>query len=209
MASPSPPPPASFSPPLLVPTLHTARLVLRPLEPRDLEPLAELRSSELVRGATLEPPLPAAEARRLIARALPIRMRQAEWMITTAAGGEDEQCGFVALYRGSFGPHGVYAGFELLPGFWGRGIATEALAAGLGCGFDWFGLNTIYGAAIASNAASLRVMEKAGMKRLHQIRLRGSRPGYLYQATRQDLGFPPPGPRQTRFTNWLRRLLIA
>lgn len=198
----SPPKPATR----LLPTLRTARLLLRPLELRDLEPLAELRSSELVRRTTLEPPLPPAEARRLIANMLPLRIRQAEWMIVTADGAE--RCGFVALYRGSFGPPGVYAGFELLPGCWGRGIATEALTAGLRCGFDWFGLDTIYAAAIASNAASRRVMEKAGMADSHEIRLRGQLPGRLYRVTRQDIGLPPLNVQQSRLKSWLRRMLI-
>jgi RimJ/RimL family protein N-acetyltransferase len=55
--------------------------------------------------------------------------------------------------------------YALEPSCWGRGYATEAAAAALGVGFDDAGLREIAGIARAANAASLRVMDKIGMRR--------------------------------------------
>ena len=47
--------------------------------------------------------------------------------------------------------------------FWGRGYTTEALNEMIRFGFDDFSLQRIFGIHFASNPASGRVMEKAGM----------------------------------------------
>lgn len=47
--------------------------------------------------------------------------------------------------------------------FWGRGYATEALKAVIGHGFENLGLRRIFACHFGRNAASGRVMQKAGM----------------------------------------------
>jgi ribosomal-protein-alanine N-acetyltransferase len=47
--------------------------------------------------------------------------------------------------------------------YWGRGIATEALQACLRYGFEHLKLEVIGAGALKENAASLRVIEKAGL----------------------------------------------
>ena len=54
-------------------------------------------------------------------------------------------------------------GFELAPAHWGRGLATEAALALVDFGFGELGLHRISSWCIAGNAASARVLEKAGM----------------------------------------------
>ena len=56
-------------------------------------------------------------------------------------------------------------GFHFHKGHWGRGFATEAARGLLAYGFDVFHAHRIYGVADARNAASIRVMEKLGMRR--------------------------------------------
>jgi RimJ/RimL family protein N-acetyltransferase len=53
-------------------------------------------------------------------------------------------------------------GFWLGEPFWGRGIMTEAVAELAPRAFGMFGLERIYAEPFATNAASARVLEKAG-----------------------------------------------
>ncbi len=54
-------------------------------------------------------------------------------------------------------------GYVLHRDYWGRGLAAEALGAMISFGFARMSLNRIEARCIAENAASARVMEKAGM----------------------------------------------
>ena len=54
-------------------------------------------------------------------------------------------------------------GFVLSREYWGRGLMAEAVRAMLRFGFERMNLNRIEARCIAENAASARVMEKAGM----------------------------------------------
>lgn len=58
----------------------------------------------------------------------------------------------------------VDLGFRFLPEYWGRGLATEAGRACIAFGFDVLGLERIIGLVLADNAASIRVLEKVGMR---------------------------------------------
>ena len=55
-------------------------------------------------------------------------------------------------------------GYELDPRFWGNGFATEAVRVLLRFGFQTLGMHRIHGECIAENTASVRVMEKNGMR---------------------------------------------
>ncbi len=61
-------------------------------------------------------------------------------------------------------------GYELDPRSWGLGLATEAAHALLRFGFADLGMHRIFGECIADNAASVRVMEKIGMRREAHLR---------------------------------------
>ncbi len=54
-------------------------------------------------------------------------------------------------------------GFELAPAHWGWGLATEATQALVEFGFGELGLHRISSWCVADNAASARVLEKAGI----------------------------------------------
>lgn len=56
-------------------------------------------------------------------------------------------------------------GYRFLPEYWGQGLATEACIASLDFGFQTIGLDEIIGLVLPENAASIRVLEKAGMQR--------------------------------------------
>ena len=55
-------------------------------------------------------------------------------------------------------------GYWLGEPFWGRGIATDALAAVTKYAIEHYGLTRLYAVPFASNIASCRVLEKAGYR---------------------------------------------
>lgn len=63
-------------------------------------------------------------------------------------------------------------GFILMSSYTGRGYMTEACKAVLDFGLHQMGLETIEAMSLPKNAASLRVLEKAGMGRKGRVRAR-------------------------------------
>jgi ribosomal-protein-alanine N-acetyltransferase len=87
--------------------------------------------------------------------------------------------------------HVAEAGYSFSREYWGKGLATEALRALLGFGFDTLKLNRIEGQCDARNPASGRVMEKCGMRREGILRQRYFLKGVytdmiLYAALKND-----------------------
>ena len=60
--------------------------------------------------------------------------------------------------------HEAEIGYELSPDQWGRGYATEAVAAILRFGFDELRVRRIAAWLVADNVASARVLEKNGLR---------------------------------------------
>ena len=58
--------------------------------------------------------------------------------------------------------HVAGLGYWLAEEFWGHGVMTEAVSAFVNYCFPKFSLNRIFAEAYANNAASARVLEKAG-----------------------------------------------
>ncbi len=61
-------------------------------------------------------------------------------------------------------PGEIELGYRLRKSAWGKGYATEGSRALIGKGFYEFGVQRVVAEAMAVNAASRRVMEKAGLK---------------------------------------------
>ncbi|MCO8125272.1 GNAT family N-acetyltransferase [Stieleria sp. TO1_6] len=58
----------------------------------------------------------------------------------------------------------VDVGYRFLPQYWGLGLATEACAASLQFGFKTLQLEQITALVLPENHASIRVLEKVGMR---------------------------------------------
>ena len=63
----------------------------------------------------------------------------------------------------------VETGYGFLPGFWGRGLATEIIGACLGLGHEQLGLGSIVAITVPANKASQRVLYKAGLEYEREI----------------------------------------
>jgi RimJ/RimL family protein N-acetyltransferase len=60
--------------------------------------------------------------------------------------------------------HVTDVGYRLPKKFWGQGFASEAALATIKVGFEKIGLQKIVAHARKENSASIRVLEKCGMK---------------------------------------------
>jgi RimJ/RimL family protein N-acetyltransferase len=94
--------------------------------------------------------------------------------------------GFAGLRRID-GSEDVEVLYGLLPGFWKRGLATEATRAVLRFGFERAGLEEIFAGADFDNAASLRCMERLGMSYAGERRVGAQQlPARYYRLPRRD-----------------------
>lgn len=64
------------------------------------------------------------------------------------------------------GPNSQVAdiGYELSPDYWGQGYASEAIGRLVAFGFERLGLRRVWARTTADNRASIRVLEKLGLR---------------------------------------------
>jgi RimJ/RimL family protein N-acetyltransferase len=154
----------------LVPTapLRTARLTLRPFEMSDLDAYFDLMGREEVCRYLIWGPMTLAQARAK----LEVRTGQTSIrgegeailfaVVETATG---RMIGELMLRMGSGISRQGEVGWSLHPDVQGRGLGTEAATELLRLGFDELRLHRIEAEADSRNTASIRVMEKLGMRR--------------------------------------------
>ena len=151
------------------PTLETGRLILRPISSDDADSLHRISNEPNVRRYLWDDePVSEATIRDLIAQSDGMfRERELGLFGVRFRDGEDLLgfCGFVRLE----GMEEVELGYELAPDVWGRGIATEAARACVRHAFERAGLKRVIASADPPNTASLRVIEKLGMKPLGNL----------------------------------------
>ena len=147
-----------------LPTLETERLILRKMILNDAEAVfAYASNSEVSRYTLWETHRSIEDSRAFL-----------EFATQKYENGGEPDWGIV--YRGNgclVGACGLVnweaeharaeVGFVLSREYWGRGLMSEAVRAILRFGFKRMNLNRIEARCIAENAASARVMEKAGM----------------------------------------------
>ena len=141
------------------PTLVTPRLTLRGFRADDLDALAPIYADVAVTRYLRS----GVRDRAQTAAALDAYI--AEWrdhgygIWAVVAQGDHAllgMCGFVGKAE---------LGYIFARAAWGRGIATEAARACLQYGFERLGWGAIGAGALRENTASLRILEKLGMRR--------------------------------------------
>ena len=100
------------------------------------------------------------------------RLGYAQWRVSERAG--DRLVGIAGLQPLDGGPD-VELTYALEPSSWGAGYATEAGAAALEYAFAEAGLDRVVGIAKPENTASVRVLEKLGMRALGAAEYWGKR----------------------------------
>jgi ribosomal-protein-alanine N-acetyltransferase len=146
----------------LPPEISTGRLRLRELRPEDSRAVhAYAFDPDVSRFMPWRPNSTEAFAKGLIT--VMTQPGFLSWAITAPPG--DLAIGMVFLHAHSRQHHKAEIAFNLARSHWRKGLATEAAAAVLGFGFHELGLNRVEALCMPANAASMRVIEKLGMKR--------------------------------------------
>lgn len=174
--------------------LVTAQLVLRPVESRDAAQIAtHLSEWDIVKQtATIPFPYDERSALTWIARVGRRHREGRQYAFAITARDSDELIGAIALavedypVTGRTGEIGYWLG---LP-FWGRGYASEAVAAMTAFGLDCARLDRIEAVVFKENRSSKRVLERCGY-RLERAEVRrypdrGGRRKVLLYAIRGD-----------------------
>jgi [ribosomal protein S5]-alanine N-acetyltransferase len=143
--------------------LHTARLILRPYTPTDIDDLVRLAGAREVAATTLRIPHPYTEqdAREFIATYAGKSAPETRFAITQKSDGQ--LCGGIGL-RLDEPQHHAELGYWLGVPYWGKGYATESAEAMLTYGFGTLALHRIYASYVTHNVASGRVLRKIGMR---------------------------------------------
>ena len=140
---------------------ETERLILRPLDKRDVDAIYRMRGDADVMRFIREPQN---------------RRESADWVELVSSRWANERIGFCAMLEKSSGGFvgwcGIWRlketgeleiGYAVAKEFWGKGLAAEAALAFLDYAFDELNQEKIVAVARPENAASRRVMEKLGM----------------------------------------------
>jgi ribosomal-protein-alanine N-acetyltransferase len=144
--------------------IETARLWLRPFTPEDLEALHRLWIDPDVRKYLWDGE---AVSRERVAAVIEESVASFErkglglWGVFP----REEKiligfCGFWYFHQ----PPRLQLLYGIAPEFWNRGLATEVALATIRYGFEQLSFDRIEASTDAPNEASIRVMEKAGMK---------------------------------------------
>jgi len=137
-------------------------LLLVPVSGRHARDLQSLDAEELITHV----PLPALDPRdgilAFIERAQRLRARGAG--DTFAVCEDDRLLGIAALARAERAPDRAELGYWIGRAYRGRGYATAAARQLLAHGFERMRLGLVFARCLNSNRASLRVMEKLGLR---------------------------------------------
>jgi RimJ/RimL family protein N-acetyltransferase len=148
--------------------IHTERLLLRPFEPGDLEALHAIHSDPGVVRYLRQAARPMEEVRELLKRRVRGEALDHEGDGLAAAvilPGTGALIGDVSLHWASRVDRQGELGFVFHPTFHRRGYATEAARPILDFAFGELGLHRVSATAEERNLASIRVLEKLGMRR--------------------------------------------
>jgi RimJ/RimL family protein N-acetyltransferase len=178
-----------------MPALHTDRLLLRPWRPSDHEPFAKLNADTVVMRH-FPAPLARGESDAMADRIRTLMDERGWGLWAVEVPGVAPFVGFVGLHVPSaelpFFPC-VEIGWRLDRAHWGNGYASEAAQRALRFGFTRLMLDEIVSFTAVSNAPSLAVMARLGMRGPgepfeHPALPKGSplRPHILHRLSRRD-----------------------
>lgn len=144
--------------------LKTQRLTLRPIEDGDRDAMIRLlMDGRIKQGYMLPDYADEAEAEPMFQRLK--ALSQKDEFVLTGIFDENGLAGFAN--RVSVEGGCIELGYVIAPECWNRGYCTEAVRALIAALFA-LGYDEVTAGAFEHNAASMRVMEKAGMARLEK-----------------------------------------
>jgi RimJ/RimL family protein N-acetyltransferase len=151
------------------PMLETERLVLRPLSVDEADSLHRISNELNVRLYLWDNEhISEATIRSLIAHCDGMFSKEKIGVFGVRMRGREDLLGFCGFVRLK-GMEESELWYELTQKVWGRGIASEAAWACVRYAFEEVGMERVIAGVDAPNTASLRVIEKLGMKYLGNI----------------------------------------
>ncbi len=148
------------------PVLKTARMTLRQLKNSDDQEIFALRSNDEVNQYLDRKPSQSMDDAKTFIRAINDNIARNDslyWAVTLT--GTDQLVGTICLF--GFSEDNLHAeiGYELLPGFQGKGIMQEAASEVIEFGVKHIGLRSIEAYTHSENRASVRLLEKLNFKK--------------------------------------------
>jgi ribosomal-protein-alanine N-acetyltransferase len=157
--------------PLPTPTLHTARLKLRPFTDGDSGDLLALHSNAYVLRYWDSPPWSdPARAGRFLAACRQMADEGTGARLAIDRSSDGAFIGWLGLTRWNPDYRSASLGYCYSDAAWGHGYATEAARAVLQWAFDTLDLNRVQAETDTRNLASARVLEKVGFVREGTLR---------------------------------------
>lgn len=157
--------------PLTTPTLHTARLLLRPFTEEDKDAIYALMTNATVLRYWDTPPwTERARADRFLARCKEMEQEGSGVRLAIERIADGMFIGWCAFMQWNPDFRSALIGYCLGEEAWGHGFATEAAGAMVQWAFDTLDLNRIQSEADTRNRASERVLEKLGFVREGTLR---------------------------------------
>jgi [ribosomal protein S5]-alanine N-acetyltransferase len=153
----------SFTP---FPVLKTERLTLRQLISSDDKEIFALRSDDNVNKYLDRKPAKSIDDAKNFIQTINENIQRNDsvyWAITL--NGTDKLIGTICLFDFSNDNLKVEIGYELLPGFQGKGIMQEAASKVIDFAIQHIGLNSIDAYTHSENQSSIRLLEKLNFKR--------------------------------------------
>ncbi|MGS4346265.1 GNAT family N-acetyltransferase [Myroides odoratus] len=148
------------------PVLETERLCLRQTTLADAQAIFAMRSSAEVMQYIPVPLATAVKEAEDYIHSLHERMKNKEclnWTITDKESGA--VIGTMGFYRMQLQHYRTETGYMLLPEFYGKGYATEALQRLVDFGLNELGFHSLEAVIYPENIGSIRVVEKCGFVR--------------------------------------------
>ena len=167
----------------MIELLKTARLVIKPFAAEDRERLSALLLNGDIKKTYMLPDFATPEQLEKMMDNF-ARLSHDEGRFLRGVYDADGLVGFVNdvemvnRYAGGY----IELGYVIHPDCWGRGYATEMLGAVIGV-MSREGFATVRTGAFSENPASMRVMEKCGMRRIaltEEIEYRGQNHHCIY-----------------------------
>ncbi|WP_167609061.1 GNAT family N-acetyltransferase [Maribellus sediminis] len=148
--------------------LQSARLTLKEIGWEDLDAIHNLYSfPEVDEFNTLGIPKDIEETRKNISPAIEAQKDENRksyfWKIVKKDSEEFIGVAGLSLSLNRFKLGEIF--YSLLPGFWGKGFATEVAKTLVKSGFEDFNLHKVEAGVATENTRSIKVLEKAGMTR--------------------------------------------
>ena len=156
---------------LPTPTLHTARLVLRPFSKADTDAIFALHSNPHVLRYWDAPPWKEhAQAERFIERCRHLEQEGSGARLVIERATDQAFIGWCGLTNWNPDYRSASLGYCLGETAWGQGFATEAADTLLRWAFETLDLNRVQAETDTRNIASGRVLEKLGFVREGTLR---------------------------------------